>query len=256
MHCGLNPRLAYNLRHYGPLRCGGGMLLGGIRACVFDAYGTLFDVGSAVRQCADALGEKALALSLRWREKQLQYTWLRTAQGKYVDFSQVTREALEFALEELQLGQPGLAERLLHAFDHLDAYGEVPSVLRALKGAQMRIAILSNGSPAMLAALVGHSGIGRWLDAVYSVDSVHVYKPDPRTYQLAVDRLGTPAGQICFLSSNGWDAYGASSFGMRVVWCNRASQPPERLPGKPEAQLRSLDGLPALLGLAPGETLR
>ncbi len=232
------------------------MLLGGFRACVFDAYGTLFDVGSAVRQCADALGEKALPLSLRWREKQLQYTWLRTAQGKYVDFSQVTREALEYALEDLHLGRPGLAERLLHVFDRLDVYAEVPSVLRALKGARMRTAILSNGSPAMLAALVEHSGIGQWLDAVLSVDSVQVYKPDPRAYQLALDRLGITAKQVCFLSSNGWDAYGASSFGMRVAWCNRTSQPPERLPGQPDAQLQSLDGLPALLGLAPGEMVR
>jgi len=223
--------------------------LHGIRACVFDAYGTLFDVAAAARTCSAELGEKSSALSSLWREKQLQYTWLRALQGRHADFWQVTGEALDFALETLQISGSGLRERLLSLYLTLDAFPEVRDTLARLKQAGMRTAILSNGSPHMLKAAVEGAQITHLLDAVLSVEEVGVYKPHPRVYQLAVERLGLEAGAIAFQSSNAWDAWAASAFGMRVVWCNRYDQRPEKLPGGPDREIRSLAELPALLGL-------
>jgi len=222
--------------------------LAGVRACVFDAYGTLFDVNSAAASLRAQLGDQAGPLAALWRDKQLQYTWLRTAQGRHADFQVVTRDALAFALQALGLSEQ-LQAPLLHAFDALAVYPEVPQVLSRLKDAGMRTAILSNGTPAMLAALVEHAGIGRWLDAVISVEEVGAFKPHPDVYRRAVERLRLEPGEISFQSSNGWDAYAASAFGMRVVWCNRAAQAPERLPGAPDIQVSSLAALPELLGI-------
>jgi len=223
--------------------------LHGIRACVFDAYGTLFDVAAAARTCSGELGEKSSALSSLWREKQLQYTWLRALQGRHADFWQVTGEALDFALETLQIGGHGLRERLLDLYLTLGAFPEVRDTLTRLKQAGMRTAILSNGSRQMLKAAVEGAQIPHLLDAVLSVEEVGIYKPHPRVYQLAVERLGLEAGAIAFQSSNAWDAWAASAFGMRVVWCNRYDQRPEKLPGRPDREIRSLAELPALLGL-------
>jgi 2-haloacid dehalogenase len=223
--------------------------LTGVRACVFDAYGTLFDVGSAAAACHDAaLGERAAALSALWREKQLQYTWLRALEGRHVDFWQVTGDALDFALETLKLNDPRLRSRLMNLYLTLAAYPEVPGVLKRLKAVGLTVAILSNGSPAMLRAAVDGAGIGAMVDAVLSVEDVGVYKPHPKVYQLAVDRLGLDARGICFQSANAWDAYAASAFGLRVVWCNRQRQQPERLPGRPDYEISSLAELPALVG--------
>ena len=223
--------------------------LHGIRACVFDAYGTLFDVAAAARTCSAELGEKSSALSTLWREKQLQYTWLRALQGRHADFWQVTGEALDFALETLRLSGSGLRDRLLSLYLTLDVFPEVRDTLARLKQAGMRTAILSNGSPHMLQAAVEGARIAHLVDAVLSVEEVGIYKPHPRVYQLAVERLGLEAGAIAFQSSNAWDAWAASAFGMRVVWCNRYDQRPEKLPGRPDREIRSLAELPALLGL-------
>ena len=174
--------------------------LDGIRACVFDAYGTLFDVASAAQRCADALGDAAPRLAALWRDKQLQYTWLRAVQGRHADFWQVTGDALDFALESLGMADPGLRERLMQLYLTLDAYPDVPEVLRQLRGAGLATAILSNGSPAMLAAAIAHAGLGDLLDHVLSVEEVGVYKPHPRVYQLAVDRLAVPAHEKSPLS--------------------------------------------------------
>jgi len=221
----------------------------GIRACVFDAYGTLFDFAAAARTCGDDLGEKSSALSSLWREKQLQYTWLRALQGRHADFWQVTGEALDFALDTLEIGRSGLRERLMDLYLTLNVFPDVCDTLVRLKQAGMTTAILSNGSPQMLKAAVDGARINHLLDAVLSVEEVGIYKPHPRVYQLAVDRLGLEAGAIAFQSSNAWDAHAASAFGMRVVWCNRYDQCPERLPGKPDHEIKSLAELPPLLGL-------
>ncbi len=221
----------------------------GVQACVFDAYGTLFDFASATARCKDDLGEKAAMLTGLWRDKQLQYTWLRGLQGRHADFWQVTGDTLDFALETLGIDTPGLRGRLMDLYLTLEVFPEVPEVLRRLKGAGMVTAILSNGSPRMLAAAVEGAKIGSLIDAVISVEEVGVFKPHPKVYQRAVDRLGVAPAQIAFQSSNAWDAWAASAFGMRVVWCNRYGQRPERLPGSPDAVIRTLAELPPLLAI-------
>jgi 2-haloacid dehalogenase len=223
--------------------------LTGIRACVFDAYGTLFDFATAARECRDVLGDDVERASALWRDKQLQYTWLRAAQGRHADFWQVTGDALDFTLEALGLARPGLRERLMQLYLALEPFPEVPAVLNTLRAAGMKTAILSNGTPMMLNAIVSAAGLGPQFDAVLSVEAVGAFKPDPRVYQLAVDRLGCAADAIAFQSSNGWDAYAASAFGMRVVWCNRYRAPHERLPGAPDREITTLAELPPLLGL-------
>jgi 2-haloacid dehalogenase len=222
--------------------------LSGIRACVFDAYGTLFDFASAARSCADVLGDSVERVSVLWRDKQLQYTWLRAAQGRHADFWQVTGDALDFTLETLGLQQPELRERLMGLYLALELFPEVPDMLARLRRAGLTTAILSNGTPAMLDAVVGRAGLGAMFDAVLSVEDVGAFKPDPRVYGLAVDRLGCPAAAIAFQSSNAWDAHAASAFGMQVVWCNRYGQRRERLPGAPDCEIATLAELPALVG--------
>jgi 2-haloacid dehalogenase len=221
-----------------------------VGACVFDAYGTLFDYASAAARCRDVLGDKIDRVSALWREKQLQYTWLRSLEGRHADFWQVTEDALEYTLETLGLASDTLRGRLMELYLTLDAFPEVPGVLRRVKRGGMKTAILSNGTPAMLRAAVEGAGIGADLDAVLSVEDVGVFKTHPKVYQLAVDRLGVPSRAIVFVSSNGWDAYAASAFGMRAVWCNRYGQRAERLPGKPDREIVTLAALPALVGAA------
>lgn len=218
--------------------------LNGIGACVFDAYGTLFDVSSASRSAQDALGERWQALSDLWRSKQLQYTWLRGLGGRHADFWQVTGDALDFSLETLKIDDPALRERLMNLYLGLSAYPEVPLALRRLKDAGMRLAILSNGTPRMLESAVSNAGLTGLFDAVLSVEEVGVYKPHPSVYRLAVERLNVESGRICFLSSNGWDAYSAKAFGFQVLWCNRFGQAPERIPAAPDAEIPDLSALP------------
>jgi 2-haloacid dehalogenase len=224
--------------------------LEGIQACVFDAYGTLFDFASAASR-ADVPGDRRAALTTLWRDKQLQYAWLRTLENRYADFWQVTGDALDFALESLDLESPRLRERLMDLYLGLEPFPEVPAVLATLRKAGFRTAILSNGSPMMLDALVKRAGLEAMFDAVLSVDAVRAFKTHPDVYQYTLDSLGLTAAQIAFQSSNAWDAWGASDFGMRVVWCNRYGQRRERLPGAPDFEIRTLAELPALLGRGP-----
>ncbi len=223
--------------------------LDGIRACVFDAYGTLFDVHSAVGRHRARLGDAADAVSETWRAKQLQYTWLRSLMERWTDFAAVTEDALDFALDQagVQDGDGSLRAALLDAYRALDCYPEAPAVLDALRGGGMRTAVLSNGSRGMLDAAVASARLGSRLDAVLSVDDVRVYKPHPSVYRFACERLGVTPAEVCFLSSNAWDAAGAATFGFRVAWVNRFGQARERLPDAPEFELATLEPLPALV---------
>ena len=219
----------------------------GIKACVFDAYGTLFDVHSAVGKHRERLGEKADAVSAIWRTKQLEYTWMRSLMNRYVDFWRVTGEGLDFALDANGVNDAALRDDLLNAYLGLDCYPEVPDVLKTLKDAGMRTAILSNGSPRMLEAAVESSRIGDLLDAILSVDELGIYKPAPEVYQLVLDHLDVGRGQVSFQSSNAWDAAAAATFGFRVAWCNRFGQAKERLPDAPDAEIKTLSELPAIV---------
>jgi len=219
-----------------------------IDACVFDAYGTLFDVHSAVGRLRADVGPSADELSQTWRTKQLEYTWLRSLMGDYVDFWHVTGDALDYALAGTGVEPGTIRDRLMDAYLGLDAYPEVPTMLGRLKAAGLKTAILSNGEPNMLEAAVNAAGLSGLLDEVLSVDDLKVYKPHPSVYQLAVDRLGVKADCISFQSSNAWDVHGAAVFGFRPVWINRFGAPEERLPGGPEHVMTDLVGLPDLLG--------
>lgn len=215
-------------------------------ALVFDAYGTLFDVHSVTRLADELWPGRGAQLSQLWRTKQLEYTWLRSLMQRYEDFGRVTEAALRYACEALAL--PFDAERhtrLMAAYLRLDTFPEVKDALGRLAG--VRLAILSNGSPAMLEPLVANAGLAGTLHDVLSVDSVGIFKPDPRVYRLAVERLGVPVDAIGFVSSNCWDALGAKSFGFRVFWVNRGGLPVDGLGHAPDHIIRSLAELPALV---------
>jgi 2-haloacid dehalogenase len=217
-----------------------------IEACVFDAYGTLFDFNSATERCRDVLGDKADELSAMWRMKQLQYTWLRGLMGHHEDFWRVTEDALDYSMDTMGIDDAAVRERLMDCYMSIEAFPEVPAVLKALKEAGLKTAILSNGSPKMLDGAVDATGTRELFDALISVEEVGVFKPHPSVYQLAVHHLDVPAHQIAFQSSNAWDVSGAACFGLRPVWINRFGAPAERLPGGAEHELRDLSELPAL----------
>lgn len=227
-----------------------------IKVTVFDAYGTLFDVAAAARRAAEEPGGDALArhwqgLAATWRDKQLQYSWLRAITGNHVPFWQVTTEALDYALEQHGLAeQDELRTRLLALYRELDAYPEVPPMLAALEAAGLPRAILSNGSPDMLMDAVSSAGIGPLLDAVLSVEDVGVFKPDARVYAMVGERFGCAPEEVLFVSSNGWDAAGAVGYGFRAVWVNRAGLPVDRLPSKPHHVLTDLSSIPDLAAVS------
>ena len=217
-----------------------------LKALVFDAYGTLFDVHSVIAECEALFPGKGTSLSQLWRGKQLEYTWLRSLMGRYADFSAITRAALTTACNmlRLELSEAG-ANRLMDAYLVLKAFPDVMDTLTRLHG--RKLAILSNGSPAMLNAVVRHTRLDQLLDAVLSVDALRIFKPHPSVYAYAAESLQAPAGAIGFVSSNFWDVAGATSFGFRTFWINRAGAAPDDLGYQPAAVLSQLTDLPALL---------
>lgn len=223
--------------------------LDGVRAVVFDAYGTLLDVTSAAAAARDVLGNRWQPLADLWRQKQLQYSWLRALMGRHADFWAVTGDALDYSLEALRISEPGLRARLIDSYGRLGPYPDVEETLRRIRGAGLKTAILSNGAPRMLASAVKSARLDGLLDLVLSVEEVGVYKPHPSVYRLACDRLGVWPAEIVFVTANGWDAWGAKASGLRVAWCNRAGQPRERLGEGPDAEMGSLADLAAVLGL-------
>lgn len=223
------------------------MDLSDIDGCAFDAYGTLFDLGSAVAGAAASLGDKATNLSALWRLKQIEYTQLRSLMGRYTDFETVTRDALRYALASLDIDAPGLEDRLMASYFQLRAYDDAVQALNGLKAKGYWCAVLSNGSPRMLNAGVTAAGLADHLDAVLSVDAVGVFKPHPSTYRMAVAASGIEARRILFVSSNPWDVAGASTFGFPTAWINRAGLRPDNVPGGPDMEINSLAALSPLL---------
>jgi 2-haloacid dehalogenase len=212
-----------------------------VKAVLFDAYGTLFDVHRPVARLAAEIGPKAATLSDLWRAKQLQYTWLRSLMGAHADFEAVTADALDFALAEIGVAENGLRDRLLGLYMTLDAYPEARTALQTLRSRAIVTGVLSNGSPRMLEAAVTSADLADLLDHMLSVESVGIYKPHPRVYRFGEERLQLPASMIGFVSANGWDAVGAARYGFKVVHLNRSGQPPERLPAHPALVVQTLD---------------
>ena len=225
-----------------------------ITTCVFDAYGTLFDVAAAAREAAAEEGRDAFAacwagVAETWRQKQLQYTWLRAAAGTHTDFWQVTANGLDYALAQHGLDDAELRQRLLKLYWELSAYPEVPAMLAALKSVGLNTAILSNGSPAMLDGAVQSARIGDKLDAVLSVETVGAFKPAGAVYDLIGAHFGVPAREVLFVSSNCWDACFAVSRGFKVAWANRKGEPLDRLPWQPQHIVQDLKAIPKIAGL-------
>ncbi|MXQ09146.1 haloacid dehalogenase type II [Alphaproteobacteria bacterium GH1-50] len=223
-----------------------------VTTCVFDAYGTLFDVSAAARVAAEQPGQQALAevwprLAADWRMKQLQYTWLRAITGDHTDFWQVTEDGLDWAMEASGLDDPVLRETLLALYWECPAYREAPKMLATLKAAGLQTAILSNGSPDMLEGAVDFAGIGAWLDDTLSVEDVGIFKPARAVYDLVEARLGAAPDKVLFVSANGWDAAGAAAYGFTTVWVNRAGDPVDRLPARPAHVVSDLTGIPDLV---------
>lgn len=223
-----------------------------VKAVLFDAYGTLFDVHSVVALAEQFFAGKGVALSQAWRSRQLEYTWLRTLSNRYADFWHVSADALGWAAESLSL--PISAEQsdaLLHAYLRLEPFPENLAVLRQLHSAGHVLGTLSNGTPAMLEAALVHARMRELLTHVLSVDTIGRYKTDAAAYTLGTDALGLAPREIAFVSSNGWDAIGATWFGYRTFWVNRSGAPLDRLDAAPDGIGRTLDDLPAFLeGLA------
>lgn len=217
-----------------------------IEALVFDVFGTLFDHDSAVAELEPELGSTAKNVAALWRRKQLEYSWLRSLMGRHADFSTVTEEALEHALEA-----KGVAARwkgpLMGTYSRLIAFDDVAPTLDALAAAGRRMAVLSNGSPEMLDTVLGDSGLGGHFETAFSAEEAGVFKPHPNVYRLAERGLGLAAAQITLVSSNAWDVAGAAAYGFSAIWINRSGAAPERLPAGPAAMLERLDALPDLL---------
>ncbi|WP_299920902.1 haloacid dehalogenase type II [uncultured Pelagimonas sp.] len=223
-----------------------------ITTCVFDAYGTLFDVAAAARVAAEEPGREKLAevwpqIAADWRAKQLEYSWLRAVSGAYVPFWEVTKDGLDWAMERAGLDDLELRERLLALYWELPAYKEVPFMLAHLKAAGKNCAILSNGNKDMLDGAVDSAGIGLYLDALLSVDQVGIFKPATQVYDLVGGEFGCKPEEVLFVSSNGWDAGHAAAYGFQTVWVNRMGVPMDRLPGKPAHVLSDLTTIPELV---------
>ncbi len=207
---------------------------------VFDAYGTLFDVHSAVARLADRMGPDAERISELWRQKQLEYSWTRSLMQRYADFWQVTEEALDYALASFGQRDDALRSDLLNAYRELDAYPDVRQALAGYRAAGMRVAVFSNATQPMLFAALAAAHLDDLVDAVYSVHELHVFKPDVRVYAAAADALGAAPSAIAFHSSNAWDVAGATSAGWRALWINRAARPGE-YPWIPAPAVSDLD---------------
>jgi 2-haloacid dehalogenase len=217
-----------------------------IRAYVFDAYGTLFDVHSAIARHRDAAGPDADRFSEIWRIKQLEYAWMLSAAGHYLDFWTLTERALDHAFARFPSVDRTLRATLLDAYFKLDAFPDAREALAALKAKGLKTAILSNGSPKMLNGAVEAAKVGDVLDAVLSVDTIRIYKPRMEVYALVTDTFKLAPSDVAFISSNRWDVMGATAFGFRCVWVNRANMPDEYPEFAPVKVVQSLSALPAL----------
>lgn len=223
-----------------------------VNICIFDAYGTLFDVTSATRIVANeeeysSFPNHSVKVSNSWRIKQLEYSWLRNIMHEYIDFWQITKDALDFALEENQIKNEKLRQRLLDVYWNLSAYPEAQDVLTTLKANNIQTGILSNGSKQMLNSAVVSANLKNYLDKIISIDGIEIYKPDPKVYQMVLDQFNCKIEEVLFISSNGWDIAGASKFGFTTLWINRNLIPKDRLTFMPNKITNNLSTIPNIL---------
>jgi 2-haloacid dehalogenase len=214
-----------------------------VRAYAFDAYGTLFDVHSAIRRQAEAIGPDADAMSAMWRTKQLEYSWTRTLMGRYIDFWELTQQALDFALARFPAIDPAIRPQLLDAYWRLQAYPDVLPALERLRRAGHALALFTNGTRAMAEAAANASAVLPFLDDVVTVDEVGLFKTRPETYAYLCRRLDLPPGDVCLVSSNRWDVAGGAASGLRTIWVNRTGQSDEYGDLPPDVTVAGLSGI-------------
>ena len=212
-----------------------------IKACIFDAYGTLFDVNAACRELSMEVGGNWEKLASLWRLRQVEYTWLRNSMDEYIDFWQITSDALDYAMETLGIENNELREQLLNLYLKLEAYPEVKVLLTKLKQRGLKTGILSNGSMKMLNSAVDNANIREYLDEILSVEECEIYKPSSKVYDLVKIKMQINKENVLFFSSNAWDMHAASNYGFKTIWVNRFNNKLERLPGKPNNIVNSLE---------------
>ena len=212
------------------------------KAIVFDAYGTLFDVNSAAEKCKDKIGNKWENFANFWRTTQLEYTWLRSLMKKHKSFWQITEDSLDKSMETFQIDK-SLRNDLLSLYKELSPYPEVKNVLENLKKKSFKLAILSNGTPELLNHLVKSSDLENLFDDIFSVEEVKIYKPDPKVYDIPVNKYKVSKGEITFLSANTWDVSGAGNYGYNSIWVNRNNSVFDKLDYKPKNEIKNLKQL-------------
>ena len=217
------------------------------KACIFDAYGTLFDVNAACRELSLDVGDKWQDLANLWRLRQVEYSWLRNSMNEYIDFWEITSGALDYAMEVLDIHDKKLKEQLLELYLKLEAYPEVKEILQKLKDKNYRTGILSNGSTQMLDSAVKNANIENLLDVVISVDECKIYKPSREVYDLVEKKTDIKKDNVTFFSSNAWDMHAAANYGFTTIWVNRFDGVLERLPGKPSAIVKTLNNIDELI---------
>ena len=218
-----------------------------IKACIFDAYGTLFDVNAACRELSKEVGDNWEQLASLWRLRQVEYTWLRNSMDEYIDFWQITSDALDYAMETLGIENNDLREELLNLYLKLEAYPEVNDILKKLKQRGLKTGILSNGSMKMLNSAVDNANIREYLDGILSVEECKIYKPSSKVYDLVKIKMQISKENVLFFSSNAWDMHAASNYGFKTIWVNRFNTKLERLPGKPIDIVGSLDKIDEII---------
>ena len=217
-----------------------------VKAIIFDAYGTLFDVNSAAEKCKDKIGDKWEVFANYWRTTQLEYTWLRSLMNKHKDFWQVTEDSLDKSMKAFNI-DPSMKNELLDLYKVLSPFKEVPEVLRTLKEKKFKLAILSNGTPSLLNELVKNNNLNNIFDDLFSIEQVGIYKPDSKVYDMPVQKYRIKKNEIAFLSANTWDVSGGGNFGYNAIWVNRNKNIFDNLDYKPNSEIKDLSELISLI---------
>ena len=218
------------------------LFMNNIKAIIFDAYGTLFDVNSAAKKCKDKIGDKWKHFSNFWRITQLEYTWLRSLMKRHKDFWQITEDSLDKSMKAFNIDH-SMKNELLNLYKVLSPFEEVPETLKILKQKNYKVAILSNGTPSLLSELINNNGLNNFIDDIFSVETVKIYKPSPKVYDIPIQKYKIKKNEIIFLSANTWDVSGGGNYGFHSIWVNRGDNIFDNLDYKPKNQIKNLSEL-------------
>ncbi len=217
-----------------------------VKAIIFDAYGTLFDVNSAAEKCKDKIGDKWESFANFWRTTQLEYTWLRSLMKRHKDFWQITEDSLDKSMKAFSI-DPSMKNELMNLYKVLSPFKEVPETLKKLKGKNFKLAILSNGTPSLLDELVKSNNLDKLFDDIFSIEEVGIYKPDSRVYDLPIKKYKIKNSEVIFLSANTWDVSGGGNYGYQSIWVNRNNNIFDNLDFNPSNQIKDLTELVNLI---------